>query len=746
MQDAPEIIATKFINRTNRHLFLTGKAGTGKTTFLKQIIEHTHKNAVIAAPTGIAAINAGGVTLHSLFQLPFGSFVPSDATIQNLSFSSLVTTPKKLTRELQMHSSKRRLLQEIELLIIDEVSMLRADLLDAIDTTLRHVRRRRNTPFGGIQILFIGDLHQLPPVVKDGEWSMLRNYYKSIHFFEALALGGEKPVYIELEKIYRQTDDQFISLLNHFRENSVTQEDLRLLNQRLDPDFKPNNKDGYIHLTTHNRIADEINKEALKRLSGESHQFNCEIEGNFQEHQFPIDPILELKEGAQVMFIKNDYSGQQRYFNGKIGVVTELGEEQIEVGFNDGSDPTWVERYEWQNKKYTLNKISNEIEEDMLGAFSHYPIKLAWAVTIHKSQGLTFEKAIIDVEKAFAPGQIYVALSRLVSLEGLVLASPVPVSALQQDAEIIRFAENRETKDHLSELLEQETHHFLTAIIIKAFELRPLDEALSYHLYTYNKAEKLSKKQLYKKRVEKIRDLIKPEAEVSVKFLQQINSIARNHTPENLEQLKKRVGAAIDYFEPKIKDISKMFFTIMTELSDVKGVKKYITELKDLESLFFSQLKFMHKAEALIYAVIQNKDLTKEDILTSLNYEERTVPEPKKKTRTKKTRGKKKFGEKKIKTPTNEVTFKLFKEGKSIPEIAKERELVISTIEGHIAKCISSGTIDILEVMDEEKISQINKALKENKADSILPAKKKLGEACSFGEIRMVLATKHKDK
>jgi hypothetical protein len=739
MQEAPEIIATKFINRTSRHLFLTGKAGTGKTTFLRQITEHTYKNTVIAAPTGIAAINAGGVTLHSLFQLPFGSFIPSDAPL-NMSVTTQVTTPKQLTRNLQMHSSKRRLLQEIELLIIDEVSMLRADLLDAIDNILRYVRRKRSLPFGGVQLLFIGDLHQLPPVVKDGEWSMLGAYYKSIHFFEALALGGQKPVYIELEKIYRQTDDQFISLLNNFRENKVSNEDITMLNKCLDPDFKPDNGDGYIHLTTHNRIADEINREALKRLSGVSHQYSCEIEGNFNEHQYPIDPVLELKEGAQVMFIKNDYTGQQRYFNGKIGVVTELGEEQIEVGFMDGSDPAWVERYEWQNKKYSLNKISNEIEEDLLGAFSHYPIKLAWAVTIHKSQGLTFEKAIIDVEKAFAPGQIYVALSRLVSLDGLVLASPVPVSALKQDSEILRFASDREDEVHLNEILEHETHQFLTDTIMRAFELFPLENALSYHLQTYTKKESHSKKQLYKKRLEKIGDEVRPEVEVSKKFLMQINSIARNHTPENLDLLKERVGAAIDYFEPKIKLISKQFFSIMNELSDVKGVKKYITELKDLESLFFGQLKLMHKAEALIYAVIKNQDLTKEDIKTSLNYEERVIKEPAKKTRAKKSKTKKKPGEKKV--PTKTITFNLFKEGKNITEIANERSLVPSTIESHLSHFVKSGEIDILEILDEDKVDQIQKALKENRGDTIIPVKKQLGDDVTFGEIRMVLASK----
>lgn len=740
MQDAPEIIAARFINRTSRHLFLTGKAGTGKTTFLKQIIENTHKNAVIAAPTGIAAINAGGVTLHSLFQLPFGSFIPSDAPIQNLSLASKVTTPKQLTRSLQMHSSKRRLLQEIELLIIDEVSMLRADLLDAIDTTLRYVRRKRQ-PFGGIQILFIGDLHQLPPVVKEGEWSMLHPFYRSIHFFEALALQGQKPVYIELEKIYRQQDSQFITLLNHFRENKVSKDDIDLLNQNLDPDFKPSNKEGYIHLTTHNRIADEINKEALQRLPGKTRRFACEIEGDFQEHQYPIDPILELKEGAQVMFIKNDYSGQQRYFNGKLGVVTELDEEQIEVGFHDGSDPAWVERYEWQNKKYTLNKSSNEIEEDLLGAFSHYPIKLAWAVTIHKSQGLTFEKAIIDVQKAFAPGQIYVALSRLISLDGLVLASPVPTSALQQDSEILRFAEKREVEAEIAVILEKETQHFLAETMMSAFELFPLEEAFKYHLQTYTKKENLSKKQNYKQRVGKIGAGIQPEIEVSKKFLKQISSITRNQNHENLETLKERVGAAIDYFEPKLRTVSKQLFALIEELEELKGVKAYITELRDLESLLYSQLKHMHKAEALVHAVIKNQDLTKEDIRTSLNYEERILKEPKKKAG-KKSRSRKKPGEKKI--PTKTITYNLFKEGKSIEEIARERGLVTSTIEAHLTHFIKSGEIDILEIIDEDKVFRIQQALKEVHANTIVPVKQHLGDAYSYGEIRLVIASKQK--
>ena len=430
-KDSDAAIASKLINQTNRHLFLTGKAGTGKTTFLKYISEYTHKNSIVAAPTGIAAINAGGVTLHSLFHLPFGSFIPSNDRIKEYNITTQINTPQSLIKDLKMNSSKRKMLKELELLIIDEVSMVRADLLDAIDTVLRYIKRQKNRSFGGVQLLLIGDLLQLPPVVKEGEWNYLNPYYPGIYFFNAKALQQNKPLHIELNKIYRQSDKIFISLLNNLRDNSLTKEDIELLNKHYKPSFKPKRDDGYIFLTTHNRKADEINRQSLKDLPGKIFIYDAEIDGDFNEYLFPVEFKLELKKGAQVMFIKNDYSGEQRYFNGKIGLISYLSSDRIEVSFNDGTPPAAVEHYIWENKKFSLNKGTNEIEENIKGTFSHYPIKLAWAITVHKSQGLTFKKAIIDVSRAFAPGQIYVALSRLVSLDGLVLTGPVPLSGLE---------------------------------------------------------------------------------------------------------------------------------------------------------------------------------------------------------------------------------------------------------------------------------------------------------------------------
>nr|MDQ3048002.1 AAA family ATPase [Bacteroidota bacterium] len=404
----PATYVSRFINQTNKNVFLTGKAGTGKTTLLRNIVSTTYKKCLIAAPTGIAAINAGGVTIHSLFQLPFGGFIPVKET-QTLHNNTKLNDPVSLIRHLQMHDNKRKLLRELELLIIDEVSMLRADLLDAIDLVLRHVRRN-NLPFGGVQMLFIGDMLQLPPVVKDDEWQVLRPYYNSAYFFDAVVLQKNKPVYIELDKIFRQADQRFVDLLNHLRNNELTRSDFDLLNTFYKPGYKHDPSDGYITLTTHNYKAIELNRRFLDKLQGTSRFFDAQVQDDFNENAFPLERKLELKIGAQVMFVKNDPSGNQKFFNGKIGFVASLTDD-IEVKFNDGSPSVIVSRYEWKNVKYKINEKSKEIEENIAGTFSHYPIKLAWAITVHKSQGLTFDKAIIDIGDAFAPGQVYVALS-----------------------------------------------------------------------------------------------------------------------------------------------------------------------------------------------------------------------------------------------------------------------------------------------------------------------------------------------
>jgi nucleoside-triphosphatase THEP1 len=751
METAPEIIARKFLNRTNRHLFLTGRAGTGKTTFLRQIIEETHKKAVIAAPTGVAAINAGGVTLHSLFQLPFGTYIPSDSYEFSDNISGEVSTSRTLMRNLHMHSTKRRLIQELELLIIDEVSMLRADILDAIDKVLRSVRRQRGVPFGGVQILFIGDLLQLPPVVKDDEWMILRSFYKSIHFFEALALQGDPPIYLELEKIYRQTDPVFIKLLNHFRDSQVDNHDIEILNSHYKPGFKPKPKEGYIYLTTHNRIADRINHEELEKLSVKSFKYEAEINKDFRENIFPVDLELELKTGAQVMFIKNDVSGYGRFFNGKIGSITELQKDEIEVSFNDGSDPVLVEKHIWYNKKYKLDASDNEIKEEVMGTFTQYPLKLAWAVTVHKSQGLTFEKAIIDVENAFAPGQIYVALSRLISLDGLVLSSPVPTSGFVKDSNIAAFAESKTPEEQIEPILEYETHRFIRQKLIQYFDFTDLEEAFSYHLRSYTKDEKRSAKQRFKQRILDIQASFFKEKEIADKFKKQVLDISANPSEGYLDILHDRVSAALAYFEPKLKGLSALIMLVIDELKDAIGVKAFIKEMHELEAHFYSKLQSLRKSVALIEAIRKNVDLVKSEYTKEGEKEARTIAKPGKKSSPRQGPGKKKKGsktpgEKKPKGHSAKLSYEMFTAGKSIPEIAKEREMVISTIESHLGSFVEKGELDILKVIDEDKISEIRSALKKHYKDSIMPVKRALGESYSFGEIRMVIAENNRSR
>jgi hypothetical protein len=622
-KDSEAAIASKFINQTNRHLFLTGKAGTGKTTFLKYISEYTHKNSIVAAPTGIAAINAGGVTLHSLFQLPFGSFIPSNDRIKEDNITTQINTPQSLIKDLQMNSSKRKMLKELELLIIDEVSMVRADLLDAIDIVLRHIKRQKNRSFGGVQLLLIGDLLQLPPVVKEEEWNYLNPYYPGIYFFNAKALQQNKPLHIELNKIYRQSDQLFISLLNNLRDNSLTKEDIELLNKHYKPSFIPKRDDGYIFLTTHNRKADEINRQSLKELPGKTYYYDAEIDGDFSEYLYPVEFRLELKKGAQVMFIKNDYSGEQRYFNGKIGVISYLSPDRIEVSFNDGTPAATVEHYIWENKKFRLNKETNAIEENIKGAFSHYPIKLAWAITVHKSQGLTFKKAIIDVSRAFAPGQIYVALSRLVSLDGLVLTGRIPLSVLEQDGALTGFLKSKKSPEILEKVLKKETHHFIADTVLKAFNFNSLCNLFKYHVESYNKDDKKSIKQQYKNWAGELQTDLIPVKEVADKFSGQLNQIIGTQYSGYLLVLDDRVKAAKTYFEPLLKKFSERIFSQINRLKKQKRIKTYLNELRDTELLFFKQLQAIYKSEALINSAINDTELLKENLLNSTLYKER---------------------------------------------------------------------------------------------------------------------------
>ncbi|MFM7728468.1 MAG: ATP-dependent RecD-like DNA helicase, partial [Flavobacteriales bacterium] len=425
--------AAAFVNSTGSHIFLTGKAGTGKTTFLRSLGERTHKRFAIVAPTGIAALNAGGVTIHSMFQLPLGTFLPDRTPSGRFSADANIYTQFTLSRKHPISAAKKQVLRSLDLLIIDEVSMLRADVLDAIDYRMRSVRGNYARAFGGVQVLMIGDLFQLPPIVKDHEWGLLKRYYHSAHFFEAVALQSEGFVYIELDKIYRQSDQRFIDLLNNLRENKTTTDDIALLNTFYQA--QPPQEEGIITLTTHNYKADDINSAQLRKLNGSSFIYQASIDGDFPESMYPLPLKLELKEGAQVMFVRNDSNGG-RFFNGMLASVCDLDEKSIKVRVLDSGLVLDVPREQWENKKYSVSASTRDLDEEVVGTFSQFPIKLAWAVTVHKSQGLTFDRAIIDVGQAFAPGQVYVALSRLRSLDGLILRTRIDPAVISNDATV----------------------------------------------------------------------------------------------------------------------------------------------------------------------------------------------------------------------------------------------------------------------------------------------------------------------
>ena len=468
----------RFINQTQRSVFLTGKAGTGKTTLLREIIETTHKNTVVVAPTGIAALNAGGVTIHSLFQLPFGGFLP-DNSAPDFSESTKFETKATLRRHFKMSGLKKSVIRNMELLIIDEVSMLRADLLDAMDFMMQTVRKK-NSPFGGVQVLFIGDLLQLPPVIRDDEWRTLKNYYKGKFFFHSQVVQQNPPLYIELDKIFRQTDDAFISVLNNLRNNQISKEDIATLNQYVQPNFDLKANKGYITLTTHNAKADTMNTEALDVLEGKEWLYSPEITGDFPDKIYPVDEVLRLKEGAQIMFVKNDLSFDKKYFNGKMGVIKSLSTKEILVHFPEENKTIEVEKYEWQNIRYKVNDTTKEIEEEVLGTFVHYPIKLAWAITVHKSQGLTFDKVIANLGAAFASGQVYVALSRCTSFSGLILKSRIEQNAIKTDPRVLEFAQNETPETLIVQELNSGKADYYYSKSRESFKQLDFNEAFTY--------------------------------------------------------------------------------------------------------------------------------------------------------------------------------------------------------------------------------------------------------------------------
>lgn len=469
-------LASDFVQYTGSHIFLTGKAGTGKTTFLHTLRKQTPKRMIITAPTGVAAMNAGGVTLHSFFQLPFGPYLPgSDAYQRNNQ------------RQFRFSKEKKKIIQGLDLLVIDEISMVRADLLDAVDAVLRRYRRS-TLPFGGVQLLMIGDLHQLSPVAKQQEWQLLKQHYDSVYFFSSKALMETDLLSIELRHIYRQSDEDFIQILNSVRENRMDGRTLEALNARHIPDFTPDDDQGYITLTTHNASAETTNKERLQELKGKTFSFHAAIEGDFPEQIFPTLPRLTLKKGAQVMFVRNDPSPDKIYYNGKIGKVTAIVGKAVFVRCEGEGEEIEVKAVAWENIKYTLNEESKEIEEAIVGKFEQYPLKLAWAITIHKSQGLTFERAIIDAKDSFAHGQVYVALSRCKSLEGLVLSSALTGKVVDTDRAVVLFDELGRRNLPSEGILHEEKRRYQQKILFECFDFTLLSKRLGYlvHLLVRN--------------------------------------------------------------------------------------------------------------------------------------------------------------------------------------------------------------------------------------------------------------------
>lgn len=576
-QNSELALAWQFIENTGTHLFLTGKAGTGKTTFLRKLKRESPKRMVVIAPTGIAAINAGGVTIHSFFQIPFAPYVPE----------SSFTTNGQATYRFRFGKEKINIIRSMDLLVIDEISMVRADLLDAVDEMLRRYRDRHK-PFGGVQLLMIGDLQQLAPVVKDEEWQMLKKYYDTPYFFSSRALKQTEYCTIELKTVYRQSDGAFLDLLNRIRENHCDPQVLEALNRRYLPDFQPRKEEGYIRLVTHNYQAQRINNYELEQLPGRSYAFRATIDGKYPEYSYPTDELLELKKGAQVMFVKNDSSGEHRYYNGMIGEVTDLSADSIEVRAKDSTATFLLQEEEWANAKYVLDEESKEIVEDIEGTFRQFPLKLAWAITIHKSQGLTFERAIIDASSSFAHGQTYVALSRCKTLEGLVLSAPLSAKVVISDRAVDRFTEearrNEPDEDRFHSLQRTYFHELLSGL----FDFRPLEQSLQRYVRLIDEhLYKLYPKQLaaYKAEAERFHEKV---VIVAQKFGMQYNRLidaAQNYATD--ETLQERIAAGAGYFK---KEMEPQYLVLIKErvlATDNKELKKQLNTAKEeLNTLF----------------------------------------------------------------------------------------------------------------------------------------------------------------
>lgn len=604
-------LAYSFVNDTDQHIFLTGKAGTGKTTFLKNLVTQSTKKMIVVAPTGVAAINAGGSTIHSMFGLPTRAYVPTNDSVD----PNVANNAVMIREHFHYPRAKRDLFQALELLVIDEISMVRADLFDAIDAALRFARNS-SKPFGGVQLLLIGDLLQLPPVVTENERGLIYNYYQTEFFFSAKCFELLKLITIELKTIYRQSDRQFINLLNQIRSNQMESWDYENLAERIQPDFQPN-EPGWITLTTHNKQAEATNERELQKLNAVEKQYVAKVSGEFSEGSFPTEGILKLKEGAQVMFVKNDASFEKRYYNGKIGTVTHIGSNSIFVNCNDGKPPLEIERETWKNLRYNYNPAEETVEQKEVGSFEQFPLRLAWAITVHKSQGLTFEKAMLDAGKSFAPGQVYVALSRCTNLDSLVLLTAIRAQNIMTDGRILAFHESQAKTRDLFEILEEKRQSYHKQLLLEVYSVRHLSYEFNGLMLAISK-EKSAKIFTKYAELSPIRIQFQEVEATAQKFQRTISKIFKEHESqwEDCKQLptadeqaealnllcltlQERCTKAGNYFadflSEQIIEPVRRSFTETSKAGKAIGSQKIRDRVGDFQSQCWLYIKKMYK-------------------------------------------------------------------------------------------------------------------------------------------------------
>ena len=783
----------RFVQNTDVNVFLTGKAGTGKTTFLRNLADNTYKRMVVVAPTGVAAINAGGVTIHSFFQLPFGPIIPEGQ--QSLLSNKISKTKLKIMRSL-------------DLLVIDEISMVRADLLDAVDAVLRKVRRSSDA-FGGVQVLMIGDIQQLAPVARQNEWELLQPYYKSVYFFDSHVLRNNPYICVELNHIYRQNDEDFIGILNQVRNNKLDKQSADLLNQRFLPDFEPEDKDGYITLTTHNSQADEINEHKLSQIKSKMLTFEAEIKGIFPENAYPTKEKLELKVGAQVMFVKNDPSIEKQYYNGKIGkIISYKKDEGLVVQCDDGVIN--VTPVQWQNFEYTLNEKTNEIEEKEIGSFTQIPLKTAWAITIHKSQGLTFDKVVLNAEMAFTHGQVYVALSRCTSLKGLVLKSKIQNNVLFNDNTINGFVNKIPSMEPDNERLKKEEYKFFHHMIIDLFSFGELETQMNRLAKVLRENDNIFDKDAVNQIAERRRLFREEIIDVATRFARQVDSIFANPNSD-FDFLQERIKKASAYFFEKLNELEnigdlvnetdnkavntsvKTLLDMIREILYVKtaclnqttngfDIERFL-ELKnkktiEADNLSSSKLKSKStdkKDKPLMDALmrwreekaeefdkLENQILPKTVLLRIVEKKPVTIKELKDIAKLGVTRiksfgadiinivlnhqgfGHKDFNDEESQKEMNLSstvlkTLELLKEGLNLDAIAEERNYSKSTIENHIVEIVKNGFYEVEDFVDKEHLTTITEYFEEVGDTSLTAARDVLGDEYSFFELKLCL-------